>query len=49
MAEWGISLPTQIWYANGEIGDILLCTLQTFECSISLLHHVVHSSGRDIL
>ena len=23
MAERGISLPTQIWYANGEIGDII--------------------------
>ena len=29
MAEKGISLPTQIWYANGEIGDILLYTLQS--------------------
>ena len=32
MAERGISLPTQIWYANGEIGD-MLCKLQTIECN----------------
>ena len=48
MAERGISLPTQIWYANGEIGDIC-CAHCRLSSAVSLLHRVVHLNDRDIL
>ena len=51
MAERSISLPTQIWYANGEIGApvIYCCAHCRLLSAVSLLHRVVHRDDRDIL